>query len=258
VRSAAIDAPGSFAYIGTATGQVVQVRLSDFTRIAALALPGSQNAVVLDAGAGYLYFGANDDRAIVHRVRLSDFSFSSTLVLVDLSEYGVGVGSAVIDLAGGFAYFGTTFYAGTGSVFVYQVRLVDFTVNDVAYPGQGELLSAVIDPAAGLAYFGNKSFRESSNASISATAPTYASPLAPRRTRPSPAPSRYTFTAYNIGPNTSTGVVLSDTLPAGVTYRASSPGCVQCRLVTCALAISALPRNQVTVSVAVDTGASGW
>src|SRR5881398_3475300 len=60
--------------------------------------------------------------------------------------------SAVIDSAGGFAYFGT----GTSPGVVVKVRLSDFTrVGALTLnPREDLLLSAVIDSANGFAYFG--------------------------------------------------------------------------------------------------------
>ncbi|MBU1367835.1 MAG: hypothetical protein KJ711_08480 [Candidatus Omnitrophica bacterium] len=60
--------------------------------------------------------------------------------------------SAVIDEAGGFAYFGMALSPGV----VVKVRLSDLTRVGVLTLGSGEnyLYSAVIDPAAGFAYFG--------------------------------------------------------------------------------------------------------
>src|SRR5438067_564308 len=62
--------------------------------------------------------------------------------------------SAVIDSAGGFAYFGTFTRPGI----VVRVRLSDFTrVGALALnSGENQLGSAVIDPAAGFAYFGTE------------------------------------------------------------------------------------------------------
>ena len=60
--------------------------------------------------------------------------------------------SAVIDTAGGYAYFGT----GTSPGFVVKVRLSDFTRVDALTlnPGESYLYSAVIDSAGGYTYFG--------------------------------------------------------------------------------------------------------
>ena len=58
--------------------------------------------------------------------------------------------SAVVDTAGGFAYFGTRWGL------VAKIRMSDFSrVGSLALnPGETNLQSAVIDPAAGFAYFG--------------------------------------------------------------------------------------------------------
>ena len=60
--------------------------------------------------------------------------------------------SAVIDTAGGYAYFGTPTSPGV----VVKVRLSDFTRVGALTLNSGEnsLVSAVIDPAGGYAYFG--------------------------------------------------------------------------------------------------------
>jgi uncharacterized repeat protein (TIGR01451 family) len=60
--------------------------------------------------------------------------------------------TAVIDPAGGFAYFGTDNSPGI----VVKVRLADFTrVGALTLnTGENKLWSAVIDPAGGFAYFG--------------------------------------------------------------------------------------------------------
>lgn len=64
------------------------------------------------------------------------------------------LGSAVIDPAAGFAYFGT----GANPGFVVKVRLSDFTRVGALTLWGGEigLSSAVIDPVAGFAYFGTR------------------------------------------------------------------------------------------------------
>ena len=65
------------------------------------------------------------------------------------------VTSAVIDPAGGFAYFATG--AGPAPARIVKVRLSDFTSVAALTLNSGEvdLRAAVIDPAAGYAYFGS-------------------------------------------------------------------------------------------------------
>ena len=57
-----IDPAGGYAYFGTATGVVVKINLSDFTREAALPLGlsgGFFRSAVIDPAAGYAYFGTS-------------------------------------------------------------------------------------------------------------------------------------------------------------------------------------------------------
>ncbi|MGB2909298.1 MAG: hypothetical protein WBB55_01830 [Anaerolineales bacterium] len=79
----------------------------------------------------------------------TDFSRVDALTLT-ASEYDLL--SAVIDPAGGYAYFGT----GTSPGVVVKVRLSDFTrVGALTLnSGENDLYSAVIDPVGGYAYFG--------------------------------------------------------------------------------------------------------
>jgi hypothetical protein len=79
----------------------------------------------------------------------TDFSQSASLKLWGPENY---LSSAVIDPAGGHAYFGT--YTSPGVV--VKVRLSDFTRVDALTLNGGEiyLRSAVIDPDGGHAYFG--------------------------------------------------------------------------------------------------------
>jgi hypothetical protein len=71
-----------------------------------------------------------------------------------LMESEKNLSVAVIDPAGGFAYFGTD----TSPGMVVKVRLSDFTRVDALMfeAGEDKLTSAVIDTAEGYAYFGTK------------------------------------------------------------------------------------------------------
>jgi len=86
---------------------------------------------------------------IVVKVRLSDMTRVGALTLNPGESF---LESAVIDVAGGFAYFGTLASPGI----VVKVRLSDFTrVGALTLnPGEDKLRSAVIDVAGGFAYFG--------------------------------------------------------------------------------------------------------
>ncbi len=82
-----IDAQNGFAYFGTGTvvtdtipGIVVKVKLSDFTRAAALTLNLGENGLrsaVIDPGLGFAYFGATGSDGVPDRivkVKLSDLT----------------------------------------------------------------------------------------------------------------------------------------------------------------------------------------
>src|SRR2546428_7771099 len=89
--------------------------------------------------------------------RLSEFKRGCGLIL-DRGEDGHGGFSpaAAVDLAAGFAYFGTE----TSPGIVVKVRLADFTrVGALTLnPGEDLLSSAVIDSTGGYAYFGTDTF----------------------------------------------------------------------------------------------------
>jgi len=76
------------------------------------------------------------------------------------------------------------------------------------------------------------------------------------------APLLYTIQVTNLGPSASSGMTVTDTLPAQVTFVSSSPGSPACTLasgtVTCALgALAPATAQTVTIQVAVNTGVLG-
>src|SRR5438552_3160046 len=164
--SAVIDPAGGFAYFGTDTfpGKVVKIRLSDFTRVGALTLnPGEDElgAAVIDPAAGFAYFCSFYTLpAAVVKIRLSDFTRVGALGLVQSVGPPVqtdgAITSAVIDPAGGFAYFGAGLISNNDRV--VKVRLSDFTRVSALTLNAREtsFFTAVIDPAAGFAYFGTQ------------------------------------------------------------------------------------------------------
>src|SRR5439155_1320789 len=154
------DTANGFAYFGTVTspGIIVKVRLSDFTRVAALTLNPGENylySAVIDTANGFAYFGgaADDGTGVIVKIRLSDLTRVGAIIL-NPGEYSLL--SAVIDTANGFAYFGTQTSPGV----IVKVRLSDLTrVGALALNfGVGGLSSAVIDAANGFAYFGTLPF----------------------------------------------------------------------------------------------------
>jgi uncharacterized repeat protein (TIGR01451 family) len=67
----------------------------------------------------------------------------------------------------------------------------------------------------------------------------------------------YDFTVHNAGPKGATGVVLSDTLPSGITFSSAPPGCTFLGgTVTCALGTIA-PGASVDISISVTAGVAG-
>ena len=150
LRAAVIDTTNGFAYFGSdgSPGTLVKVRLSDFTRVAALKLDPGEDSLrsgVIDTANGFLYFAATPvPKGKIVKIRLSDFTRVGALTLND-GERGF---AAVIYSANGFVYFGTPTAPGA----IVKVRLSDFsrvgavTVTDL-------LVSAAIDPTNGFAYF---------------------------------------------------------------------------------------------------------
>lgn len=157
--SVVLDADGGFAYFGTSPAgcfsfpcppappnMLVKIRLSDFTRVAAI--PLNTGPAVIDTANRFAYFGSG---GTVARVRLSDFKHDADLVLS--TEPNVSIATAVIDTSNGFAYFGTAGCWPCPTPFISKVRLSDFT-SVLSLTLANMLTSAVIDPANGFAYFG--------------------------------------------------------------------------------------------------------
>lgn len=123
-------------------------------RVGALALnrdEGLEGGAVLDAGAGYAYFGSLDGSVV--KVRLSDLTRAGALALIlDPNDRHVWCG--VLDAPAGYAYFG----CGWDSTFVAKVRLSDFTRVGALPMTDEEWLpvAAVLDASAGYAYFGTR------------------------------------------------------------------------------------------------------
>lgn len=154
LKGALVDAANGFAYFGTYTTPafVVKVRLSDFTRVGAIALNPGEDKILsgsLDSSNGFAYFGTTTWPGIVVKIRLTDFQRDSALTL----SAGEGwLTSSVIDPANGVAYFGTNTLPGR----VVKVQLSDFTRVASLTFNQGEdgTRAAILDPALGYAYFG--------------------------------------------------------------------------------------------------------
>ncbi|HRI02227.1 MAG TPA: carboxypeptidase-like regulatory domain-containing protein [Pyrinomonadaceae bacterium] len=155
--SAVIDTAGGFVYFGGYNGDIIKVRLSDFTRVAVIETgTGFQSAALIDTNNGFAYFGSFTSPGGVFKVRLSDFTIVDVL-LFNTDE--IGILSGVIDTVNGFAYFGTYNNNNINNpTFIVKVRLSDFTrVGNLqlpAYPAGMNPTCGVIDTANGYVYFG--------------------------------------------------------------------------------------------------------
>jgi len=145
VTSAVIDSAHGFAFFGTDTspGRVVEVKLSDFTRVDILTLPSGEDhltSAVIDSvdTAHPAYFGTDTGRVV--KVELTDgvdLKGNPAKVLTRVGGLTLPSGedhltSAVIDSAGGFAYFGTL--TSPGVVVKINVRILDTTPPTIAIP----------------------------------------------------------------------------------------------------------------------------
>jgi hypothetical protein len=176
LTSAVIDSSSGFAYFGTSPyysglgpitpSSIVKVSVSNFTRVGAITLPKDDNqgeaglgAAVIDTTNGYAYFATGSGwftyvygPATIVKIRLSDFTRVASLVLDDVHA---PILTAVLDNAGGYAYFGT--YTDLGRII--RIHLSDFSLDGVLTlePGEGKLRGGVIDERSGFAYFGTGS-----------------------------------------------------------------------------------------------------
>jgi hypothetical protein len=166
---AVADFAHGYAYFGctTPTGIVVKVALGAGTnlptRVSALTLSANEGRLrraVVDPANGCAYFASfGGTNPVVVKVALTPGTNPPVRVgATQLDPTESPIGSAVIDAANGYAYFGT--YATTTAKVVKvalglgsnpPVRLGALTLN----PGEKELSTAVIDPAGGHAYFGS-------------------------------------------------------------------------------------------------------
>jgi uncharacterized repeat protein (TIGR01451 family) len=162
--TAARDATGEFAYFGgccseSHSGLLIKVRLSDFTIVDRLTLdPDEQSidSILINGDFAYLGVGVlyTLDPDHIVQVRLSDMARVGTLVLG--ANEGLMVRGAVLDAAGGFAYFTATGAVFGDSGYIIQVRLADLTRTATLTLGPGEYATtaATLDSAGGFAYFG--------------------------------------------------------------------------------------------------------
>ncbi len=128
-NSAVIDTVTGFAYFGTVdfptgggtitNGKIVEVKLSDFTRVDALAVPGISTPAVIDTTNGFAYFGTDISPAKILTIDLSTFS---RVGAVPLKPDDGSVLSAIIDNSG-YMYLGTSSNSGfSGRIVKLSIR----------------------------------------------------------------------------------------------------------------------------------------
>lgn len=144
---AVIDSAAGYAYFGTGNqpaGNIIKIRLSDFTRVSGLNLTSfSENhfvSAVIDPSHGFAYFGQLGGDLV--RIRLSDFTRVDAIGSLDFERMA-------IDSAGGYIYGGAAGH-------ITKIRLSDFTqVATMTYnTGDRYITSVDVDPVGGFGYFG--------------------------------------------------------------------------------------------------------
>lgn len=133
----------SFVLVSPVKAQSIAGSLT-FTRSEDFAFTG-----LIDQAHGFAYFGTDNVPGTVVKVRLSDFTKVSTLVLNPGENF---LSAGVIDPANDVAYFGTFSFPGH----IVKVRLSTLTRVGSIDLGQGigAFTTAIIDSANGFAYFG--------------------------------------------------------------------------------------------------------
>ncbi len=146
LHSAGIDERNGFAYFATATRPtvIVKIRLSDFTRVAAMIIDVTDPILfaAIDNTNGYAYFAGQ--RGLILKVRLSNFTLVGSLNIHNYTLTWGTISSVVIDPTNGFAYF-------TNSA-VIKVNLSNLTVAGTLNLDRGRVHSGVIDFTKGFMY----------------------------------------------------------------------------------------------------------
>lgn len=167
LRSAVIDPEGGHAYFGTGTvpGRVIKVGLGTGAttplRRGAITLAAGENApraAVIDLKNRYAYFGCTSTApGRVVKISLGGgTSPPSRVAALSLNAGEDSLFSAVLDPAGGHAYFGVDSAPGR----VVTVELTEGNSPPLRVgaltlaSGEDRLMSAVMDPVTGIAYFG--------------------------------------------------------------------------------------------------------
>jgi len=155
VKRMAIDTTNGFLYAGTysSPGKLAKINLSTFTEVNVISLSVDDvNAIAIDTTNGFLYLGFDTEPGQIIKVNLSTFAVVGTInTLTNDERYFT---SAVIDVSGGYLYFGTT---GITPGEIIKVNLSTFAVAGkliVNTATSSYLASATTDPIRGYAYFG--------------------------------------------------------------------------------------------------------
>lgn len=235
LNAAVADPAHGYAYFATTTspGQIVKIRLSDFSLVGTLTLqPGEDSllSAAIDAAGGYAYFGTATVPGRVIKVRLADLTRVGAVVLAPGDDVLV---SAVLHPGGEVVYFGTETSPGR----VVQIRTQDLAEvgSTTLGPGENSPSAAAVDPVRGYAYFGTSTFP-----GLVARLTLGSDLIIAGYGTPNPVTTgsllTYTLTVSNASPQAAQGVVLTDTLPATVSFDNASPGCTYAAgVVTCVL-----------------------
>ena len=157
--------------------RISKISVASFAEIGAVTLDADETSFrrgIIDTAKGYAYFVgpvAETAAPSVVKIALGAGSNPPTRIgAVQLDPVSHGMGSAVIDAAHGYGYFGTYYGPNSVPAIVYKVALgegdavptlvghVTLSAGTGAENGpdaaERELCSAVVDPASGYAYFG--------------------------------------------------------------------------------------------------------
>ena len=135
LNASVIDTAHDFAYFYSAiSGNLVKVRLSNYTKVGELFIGQSTNIVAIDPAGGYIYVGINGPSASIMRVNLTTFTVDGTLTL---TSGLVNVRGIAIDPLGGFAYV-EGWVVGPLRTRLTRVRLSNFTEDgSIDFPDWG-------------------------------------------------------------------------------------------------------------------------
>ena len=151
---------------GTTPGRVVKINLGTFTEAASITMPSGVGEDVLRRGVidtvnGCAYFATAagiPPRVVKINLRAGvNHDQMQRVNSIALDTVNNGIGGAVIDVANGFAYFGS--YVGTVPAKVFKVPLngtgaLTTSMTTTLSFNARELSCGVIDPIAGYAFFG--------------------------------------------------------------------------------------------------------